>query len=90
MLVVLTETYCNKVNIQITQRDDFIQIVYMFWNNVSYIMDECPYILCIPSACRIYITTITVIFTTGTPTGCLSCEMSFVYLQSQLLYSQKT
>jgi len=27
MLVVLTETYCNKVNIQITQRDDFIQII---------------------------------------------------------------
>jgi len=27
MLVVLTETYCNKVNIQITQRDDFIQSV---------------------------------------------------------------
>jgi hypothetical protein len=26
MLVVLTETYCNKENIQITQRDDFIQI----------------------------------------------------------------
>jgi len=26
MLFVLTETYCNKVNIQITQRDDFIQI----------------------------------------------------------------
>ena len=25
MLVVLTETYCNKVNIQITQRDGFIQ-----------------------------------------------------------------
>ena len=25
MLVVLTETYCNKGNIQITQRDDFIQ-----------------------------------------------------------------
>ena len=25
MSVVLTETYCNKVNIQITQRDDFIQ-----------------------------------------------------------------
>jgi len=24
---VLTETYCNKVNIQITQRDGFIQIV---------------------------------------------------------------
>jgi len=24
MLVVLKETYCNKVNIQITQRDDFI------------------------------------------------------------------
>ena len=23
MLVVLTETYCNKVNIQITKRDDF-------------------------------------------------------------------
>ena len=31
MLVVLTETYCNKVNIQITQRDDFIQTVkYLF------------------------------------------------------------
>ena len=27
MLVVLTETYCNKVNIQITQWDDFIQTV---------------------------------------------------------------
>jgi len=27
MLVVLTETYCNKVNIQITQRDGFIQII---------------------------------------------------------------
>jgi len=27
MLFVLTETYCNKVNIQITQPDDFIQIV---------------------------------------------------------------
>ena len=27
MLVVLTETYCNKVNIQVTQRDGFIQIV---------------------------------------------------------------
>jgi len=26
MLVVLTETYCNKVNIEIKQRDDFIQI----------------------------------------------------------------
>jgi len=25
MSVVLTETYCNKVNIQITQWDDFIQ-----------------------------------------------------------------
>ena len=25
MLVVLTETYYNKVNIQKTQRDDFIQ-----------------------------------------------------------------
>jgi len=25
MLVVFTETYCNKANIQITQRDDFIQ-----------------------------------------------------------------
>jgi len=25
MLVVLTEMYCNKVNIQITQWDDFIQ-----------------------------------------------------------------
>jgi len=29
MLVVLTETYCNKVNIQITQRDDFIQTYSM-------------------------------------------------------------
>ena len=26
MLVVVTETYCNKVNIQITQRDGFIPI----------------------------------------------------------------
>ena len=26
MLVVLTETYCNKVNRQMTQWDDFIQI----------------------------------------------------------------
>jgi len=26
MLVVLTETYCNKVNIQVTEQDDFIQI----------------------------------------------------------------
>jgi len=25
MLVVLMETYCNELNIQITQRDDFIQ-----------------------------------------------------------------
>ena len=25
MLVVLTETYCNKVNIQKTQRDDIIR-----------------------------------------------------------------
>jgi len=25
MLVVLTITYCNKVNMQIAQRDDFIQ-----------------------------------------------------------------
>jgi len=30
MLVVLTETYCNKVNIQITQRDDFIPVVLYF------------------------------------------------------------
>jgi len=30
MLVVLTETYCNKVNIQITQGDEFIQtLVYV-------------------------------------------------------------
>jgi len=28
MLVVLTETYCNKVNVQITQRDDFIQAMH--------------------------------------------------------------
>jgi len=26
MLVVLTKIYCNKANIQITQRDDLIQI----------------------------------------------------------------
>jgi len=26
MVVVLMETYFNKVNIQVTQRDDFIQI----------------------------------------------------------------
>jgi len=31
MLVELTETYCNKVNVQITQRDDFIQISYANW-----------------------------------------------------------
>ena len=32
MLAVLTETYCNKVTIQITQRDDFIQIIlYKFF-----------------------------------------------------------
>jgi len=30
MLVVLTETYCNKVNIKITQRDDFIQTTNCF------------------------------------------------------------
>jgi len=28
MLVVLTETYCNKVNIHITQRDDFFKITH--------------------------------------------------------------
>jgi len=26
---MLTETYCNKVNIQITQRDKFIQIYFL-------------------------------------------------------------
>ena len=31
MLVVLTVTYCNKVNIQITQRDGFIQIAYVLF-----------------------------------------------------------
>jgi len=25
---MLTQTYCDKVNIQITQREDFIQIVH--------------------------------------------------------------
>jgi len=30
MLVVLMETYCNKVNIQKTQRDDFIQNITSF------------------------------------------------------------
>jgi len=30
MLVVLTETYFNKVNVQITQRDGFIQINTLF------------------------------------------------------------
>ena len=34
MLIVLTETYCNKVNIQITQRNDFIQYVN---HNYDYI-----------------------------------------------------
>jgi hypothetical protein len=33
MLVMLTETYCNKVNIQITQRDDFIQNVDFYSKN---------------------------------------------------------
>ena len=32
MLVVLTETYCNEVNIQITQRDDFVQKKVVFVN----------------------------------------------------------
>ena len=31
MLVVLTETYCNKFNIRVTQRDDFIQNVFNVW-----------------------------------------------------------
>ena len=35
MLVVLTETYCNKVNSQITQRDDFIQNGFQFVQNIS-------------------------------------------------------
>ena len=38
MLAVLTETYCNKVNIQITQRDDFIQIV-----NLNYTSKLSPH-----------------------------------------------
>jgi len=34
MLVVLTETCYNKVNIQITQRDDFIQnLLFMFFRD---------------------------------------------------------
>jgi len=30
MLVVLAETYCNKVNIQIAQGDDFVQKIIPF------------------------------------------------------------
>ena len=38
MLVVLTETYCNKVNIQITQRDDFIQIQQMHVSEINVLI----------------------------------------------------
>ena len=41
MLVVLTETYCNKVNIQITQRDDFIQINFEASSLPSYHYYKC-------------------------------------------------
>jgi len=37
MLVVLMETYCNKVNIQITQWDDFIQTFYLAYNKKNVI-----------------------------------------------------
>ena len=43
MLVVLTETYCNKVNIQITQRDDCIQITKL--NLATSINELCLAIL---------------------------------------------
>jgi len=33
MLVVMTETYCNEVSIQITQGDDFIQLAYVTLNS---------------------------------------------------------
>ena len=39
MLVVLTGTYCNKVNIQITQRDDFIQKV----GKTEWLSPKCTY-----------------------------------------------
>ena len=32
---MLTETYCNKVNIQITQRDDFIQTTKFFLLHIT-------------------------------------------------------
>ena len=38
MLVVLTEIYCNKVNIQITQRDDFIQIAGYVLPDIEYML----------------------------------------------------
>jgi len=38
MIVVLKETCCNKVSIQITQRDDFIQIrSYLRFINVPHL-----------------------------------------------------
>jgi len=41
MLVVLTETYCNKVNIQITQRDDFIQILkFVYLKNGVHLLKD--------------------------------------------------
>jgi len=36
MLVVLTDAYCNKVNIQVTQRDDFIQKASSWFLFFSY------------------------------------------------------
>jgi len=52
MLVVLTEIYCNKVDIQITQRDDFIQIVYLGFNfglvQIPHVeMQRCRWKLCL-------------------------------------------
>jgi len=56
MLVVLTETYCNKVNIQITQRDDFIQTVDIisFWNlkkEDAFACKKANVITCMPMPC---------------------------------------
>jgi len=46
MLVVLTETYCNKVNIQITQRDVFIQIAYSPVHGLLYKNTAAEYAVC--------------------------------------------
>ena len=39
MLVVLTETYCDKVNIKITQQDDFIQIAVSVGTAREYVSE---------------------------------------------------